>query len=310
MSEPYLWNRYLQRLQIECAAWSCGLILHCCLPSNSLRYWTKVRGIAPRSHTGRPRTCLVFIVFVFLPRCPLLLPCWAPLHGVPVSVFACQLLRCFFATRRCPNWLLASPFSFFFFLLLCFSLCGSALLSQRFLVFPGVISWSVSRYLRLGALLSPLLLPSGCVFSLVSCLLRFPSSFLAWPLLGLYSFFRSLALSFLLQFFTAVFWTCVSHFLFSILSVVSGVSVLRLLDFPWGLSLLFEFRFFSLASASCSQLYFLLSYSGVLASCFPTIFWGLLFLWFHLWLHLFFAIWSSLFRMLRFGLLLVVFLSV
>ena len=39
LSGPYLWNCYLQRLQIECAAWSCGLILHCCLPSNSLRYF-------------------------------------------------------------------------------------------------------------------------------------------------------------------------------------------------------------------------------------------------------------------------------
>ena len=39
LSGPYLWNRYLQRLQIECAAWSCGLIVHCCLPSNSLRYY-------------------------------------------------------------------------------------------------------------------------------------------------------------------------------------------------------------------------------------------------------------------------------
>ena len=36
---PYLWNRYSQRLQIECAAWSCGLIVHYCLPSNSLRYF-------------------------------------------------------------------------------------------------------------------------------------------------------------------------------------------------------------------------------------------------------------------------------
>ena len=59
LSGPYLWNHYSQRLQTECSAWSCGLILHCCLPSNSLRYWTKVRGIAPRSHTGQPRTCLV-----------------------------------------------------------------------------------------------------------------------------------------------------------------------------------------------------------------------------------------------------------
>ena len=62
MSGPYLWNHYSQRLQTEHAAWSCGLILHYCLPSNSLRYWTKVRGIAPRSHTGRPRTCLVYFL--------------------------------------------------------------------------------------------------------------------------------------------------------------------------------------------------------------------------------------------------------
>ena len=72
LSGPYLWNRYSQRLQIECAAWSCGLILHCCLPSNSLRYFFfchdfvrhrvfHLRGIAPRSHTGRPRTCLVIV---------------------------------------------------------------------------------------------------------------------------------------------------------------------------------------------------------------------------------------------------------
>ena len=39
LSGPYLWNRYSQRLQIECAAWSPGLIELCCLPSNSLRYF-------------------------------------------------------------------------------------------------------------------------------------------------------------------------------------------------------------------------------------------------------------------------------
>ena len=38
LSEPYLWNCYSQRLQIECAAWSCGLVVHYCLPSNSLCY--------------------------------------------------------------------------------------------------------------------------------------------------------------------------------------------------------------------------------------------------------------------------------
>ena len=39
LSAPYLWNHYSQRLQIECAAWSCCLILHYSLPSNSLRYF-------------------------------------------------------------------------------------------------------------------------------------------------------------------------------------------------------------------------------------------------------------------------------
>ena len=39
LSGPYLWNRYSQRLQIECATWSCCLILHYSLPSNSLRYF-------------------------------------------------------------------------------------------------------------------------------------------------------------------------------------------------------------------------------------------------------------------------------
>ena len=29
LSGPYLWNRYSQKFQIECAAWSCGLVLHC-----------------------------------------------------------------------------------------------------------------------------------------------------------------------------------------------------------------------------------------------------------------------------------------
>ena len=39
LSGPYLWNRYSQRLQIQCAAWSCGLVVHYCLPSNSLCYF-------------------------------------------------------------------------------------------------------------------------------------------------------------------------------------------------------------------------------------------------------------------------------
>ena len=39
LSGSYLWNRYSQRLKIECAAWFCGLVLHYCLPSNSLCYF-------------------------------------------------------------------------------------------------------------------------------------------------------------------------------------------------------------------------------------------------------------------------------
>ena len=39
LSPPYLWNRHSYRLQIECAAWSCWLILHYCLSCNSLRYF-------------------------------------------------------------------------------------------------------------------------------------------------------------------------------------------------------------------------------------------------------------------------------
>ena len=37
-----------------------------------------------------------FVVFMFLPP---LLTCWAPLHGVPVSVFTCQLLQRYFCRR-------------------------------------------------------------------------------------------------------------------------------------------------------------------------------------------------------------------
>ena len=52
LSGPYLWNRYSQRLQIECAAWSCGLILHCCLPSNSLCYFFYFYFFPPRFCPG------------------------------------------------------------------------------------------------------------------------------------------------------------------------------------------------------------------------------------------------------------------
>ena len=49
LSGPYLWNHYSQRLQIECAAWSCCLILHYSIPFNSLRYF------------------FIFFIFLFFP---------------------------------------------------------------------------------------------------------------------------------------------------------------------------------------------------------------------------------------------------
>ena len=61
---------------------------------------------------------IYFVVFVFLPP---LLTCWAPLRGVPVFVFACRLLRRYFATGHCPIWLLASPSGCVCSLVACFA---------------------------------------------------------------------------------------------------------------------------------------------------------------------------------------------
>ena len=52
LSGPYLWNRYSQRLQIECAAWSCSLILHYCLPSSSLGYLFIIFGFSATILSG------------------------------------------------------------------------------------------------------------------------------------------------------------------------------------------------------------------------------------------------------------------
>ena len=62
LSGPYLWNHYSQRLQIECAAWFCGLILHCCLPSNSLRYFFFFRHV----FYFLPRFFFFTEIFIFL----------------------------------------------------------------------------------------------------------------------------------------------------------------------------------------------------------------------------------------------------
>ena len=88
-----------------------------------------------------PSALLEFLFFsfsfflVFLHRCPLLLTCWNPLHGVPVSVFVCRLLRCFFGSfgsfislgLRCLHC-----FSLWLFLYLCYLLR----FPWRFLIWP------------------------------------------------------------------------------------------------------------------------------------------------------------------------------
>ena len=117
------------------------------------------------------------------------------------------------------------------------------------------------------AVLHFLLLPSGCFCSLVTCF-AFLSVFSPGLCSALSRFSCSLAWSFIAAvLFLLCFPDCVSHFLFmcillvivssafsclflfSMLSVVSGVSVLRLLDFPWGLSHAFRvlLLFFSIS---------------------------------------------------------------
>ena len=144
---------------------------------------------------------ILFFVLSFRLGCLLLLTCGAPLPGVQVSVFACQLLRRFLATSRCPIWLLALPFRFLVPPSL-LSVCGSASLFSTFscppsctfslcvitcvslpLVFPPLSD----RSLLLGTPLPPLLLPSGGFCCLVHCFafLRISRLASAWSFLVL-----------------------------------------------------------------------------------------------------------------------------
>ena len=66
LSGPYLRNRYSRSnfallLTFQFASLISSLINVISLLLTTF-HWTKVRGIAPRSHTGRPRTCLVNII--------------------------------------------------------------------------------------------------------------------------------------------------------------------------------------------------------------------------------------------------------
>ena len=108
-----------------------------------------------------------FVVFMFLPP---LLTCWASPSGVPVSVFAGQLLRRYFCHR-----------------------------SLSYLTLDFALRLRMS----------------------LSCLLRFPSGFLTWPLLGLFRSSCYLVLSCCSVVFLLCFGTMFA--IFSILSVVTGV---------------------------------------------------------------------------------------
>ena len=192
--------------------------------------------------------------------------------------------------------------------------CGS-FATVSFISFFFCVHWS-----RLRCFVS-CFLPSGCVCSLVPCFAFL--SVLSPSLCSVLSRSScSLALSFIL---TVLFLLCfldfVSHFLFmciflvivssafsclclfSVLSVVSGVSVLRLLAFPWGLfpafrvPLLFfciSFMFWVVFPSVLfwySRLLLLLSldllgFTSVVGFAF--------FLQFRLWLHLFFTLLYSL----------------
>ena len=78
----------------------------------------------------------------------------------------------------------------------------------------------------------------------LSCLLPFLSGFLTWPLFGLSRSSCSLVLSCCSIVFLLCFGTMFAIFSFLSFQLFLGY-VLRLLDFSWGLSLLFEFHFYS-----------------------------------------------------------------
>ena len=98
LSGPYLWNRYSQRLLIECAAWSCGLIVHCCLPSNSLCYFLFIF-FSPKILSGPylwNRYSQRLQVECAAWSCGLILHCCLPSNSLRYLFF-------FFTPRFCPG---------------------------------------------------------------------------------------------------------------------------------------------------------------------------------------------------------------
>ena len=78
LSGPYLWNRYSQRLQIECAAWSCCLILHYSLPSNSLHYFLFI--------------LFIYFFFAKILSGPYLWNCYSQRLQIECAAWSCSLI--------------------------------------------------------------------------------------------------------------------------------------------------------------------------------------------------------------------------
>ena len=108
LSGPYLWNRYSQRLQIECAAWSCCLILHYSLPSNSLHYY--------------------FFFYLFILSGPYLWNCYSQRLQIECAACSCGLIL-----HYClPSNSLRYFFYFFFFFFLSASILSGTNLWNRY----------------------------------------------------------------------------------------------------------------------------------------------------------------------------------
>ena len=87
-----LWNHYSQRLQIECAAWSCSLILHCCLPSQFafLFFFYFFYFFPPRfcpGHISGTVTRRDSKLSVLLGSCGLILHCCLPSNSLRYFLF-------------------------------------------------------------------------------------------------------------------------------------------------------------------------------------------------------------------------------
>ena len=99
LSELYIWNSYSQRLQIQCAACSCGLILHCCLPSNLLFFFFPATILSGPYLWNRFSQRLQIECSAW--SCGLILHCCLPSNSL--RYFYLFIFFSFFPPRFCPG---------------------------------------------------------------------------------------------------------------------------------------------------------------------------------------------------------------